>query len=72
MPEPFARERRWPYADFGEDGFVFDSVRRENGVNVVIFRPAALRLPIGQGDHYEYVWDAGGVLTVLKLNLVKR
>ncbi len=68
----FARERRWPYAQQGEDGLVFDSVRREGGVNIAIFRPAALPLPIRQGDHYEYVWDAGGGLTVLKLSLVKR
>ena len=68
----FARERRWPYADDGEDGFVFDSVRREGGTNVVIFRPAALPLPIRQGDHYEYVWGADGQLTVLKMSLVKR
>lgn len=70
--QAFAREWRWPYAEPGEDGFVFDSVRRDGGVNVVIFRPAALRLPIGQGDHYEYVWDASGDLAVLKLSLVKR
>ena len=70
--QAFARERRWPYAEPGEDGFVFDSVRRDGGVNVVIFRPAALPLPIGQGAHYEYVWDASGDLTVLKLSLVKR
>jgi hypothetical protein len=66
----FAREHRWPYA--AEDGFVFDSVRREGGVNVAIFRPGALPLPIRQGDHYEYVWDGGGELTVLKLSVVKR
>jgi hypothetical protein len=70
--QAFARERRWPYAEPGEDGFVFDSVRRDGGVNVVVFRPAALPLPIGQGAHYEYVWDASGDLTVLKLSLVKR
>lgn len=71
-PQRFARERRWPYARPGEDGFVFDSVRREGGVNVVIFRPSALPLPIRQGDHYEYVWSAAGELTVLKLSVVKR
>lgn len=70
--QAFARERRWPYAVPGEDGIVFDSVRREGGTNVAIFRPAALPLPIRQGDHYEYVWDASGELTVLKLSLVKR
>lgn len=69
--QAFAREHRWPYADPGEDGAVFDSVRREGGTNVAIFRPSALPLPIRQGDHYEYVWDASGELTVLKLSVVK-
>ena len=69
--QEFARERRWPFAEDGEDGFVFDSVRREGGTNVVVFRPRALPLPIRQGDHYEYVWGSDGELTVLKVSLVK-
>ena len=70
--QAFAREVRWPFADPGEDGLVFDSVRRAGGVNVCIFRPKALPLPVAQADHYEYVWDAGGELTIVKLSLVKR
>ncbi|HVK41701.1 MAG: hypothetical protein K0Q62_764 [Phenylobacterium sp.] len=70
--QAFAREVRWPFADPGEDGLVFDSVRRDGGVNVCVFRPKALPLPVAQADHYEYVWDAGGELTIVKLSLVKR
>lgn len=70
--QDFARTLRWPFGRPGEDGLVFDSVRRAGGTNVCIFRPTALPLPIRQGDHYEYIWDAGGELTVVKLTMVKR
>ncbi|MFC3077722.1 RES family NAD+ phosphorylase [Phenylobacterium terrae] len=70
--QAFARERRWPFAQPGEDGFVYDSVRRSGGECVVLFRPAAVPLPVLQGDHFEYVWDARGELTVLKLTSVDR
>lgn len=70
--QAFARSLRWPLGDPGEDGLVFDSVRRAGGVNVCIFRPTALELPIAQADHYEYVWDAAGVLTIVKLTMVNR
>lgn len=70
--QAFGRNLRWPFGEPGEDGLVFDSVRRPGGTNVCIFRPTALPLPIGQGDHYEYIWDAAGALTVVKLTMVKR
>ena len=70
--QAFAREVRWPFAEPGEAGLVFDSVRRAGGVNVCIFRPRALSTPVAQADHYEYIWDAGGELTIVKLSLVKR
>lgn len=68
----FAAERRWPYADPGEDGLVYDSVRKAGGTNICVFRPTALPLPIVQGDHYDYVWDAAGNLTILLLTDVRR
>lgn len=68
----FAAERRWPYADPGIDGLIYESVRRVGGTNVCLFRPAAVPLPVVQGNHYEYVWDAKGVLTVIKLSRVER
>lgn len=68
----FARGLRWPWAEPGEDGLIFDSVRRSGGTNVCVFRPTALELPIVQGDHYEYVWDAAGALSIVKLTVVRR
>ena len=68
--QAFARGLRWPLADPGEDGLVFDSVRRAGGTNVCIFRPTALELPIVQADHYEYVWNSTGVLTIVKLTRI--
>ncbi|HEX2559506.1 RES family NAD+ phosphorylase [Phenylobacterium sp.] len=70
--QAFARERRWPFAEPPEEGFVYDSVRRAGGECVVLFRPAAVPLPVLQGDHLEYVWDARGELTVLKLTSMAR
>ena len=70
--QAFAAERRWPYVDPGLDGLIYNSVRRRSGQNVCIFRPGALPLPIVQGAHYEYAWDAGGSLTILALTEVQR
>lgn len=70
--QSFAAARRWPAADPPEDGFVFDSVRKPGGENVCIFRPAAVPLPVRDGDFHEYIWDASGALTVLKLTHVVR
>lgn len=70
--QAFARSHRWPYVDPGEDGLLFDSVRRPGGVNLCVFRPSALIRPVIQAAHYDYVWDAAGELTVVKLALVKR
>lgn len=70
--QAFAAGRRWPFAEPPHDAFVYDSVRRKGGTNLVIFRPAAVPLPVLQGEHYEYVWDARGALDVLKLTGVAR
>jgi len=43
-----------------ENGIVFDSVRRKSGTNVCIFWPSKVPLPVAQGDHFEYQWDAAG------------
>jgi hypothetical protein len=61
---------RWPQNGPGENGIVYDSVRRRGGTNVCIYRPSLIQLPVNQADHYEYRWDAAGVLTILKLNNV--
>jgi hypothetical protein len=70
--QAFAAERRWPYAVPGLDGLAYDSVRRRGGGNVCIFRPGAIPLPVVQGAHYEYAWDAAGALTVFALSTVER
>lgn len=71
-PQRFAAAIRWP-ADDGEpeNGIVFDSVRREGGVNVCLFRPSLIPLPVLQGDHYEYRWDSVGTVNVVKITTVE-
>lgn len=67
----FAAGLRWP--DDGSDaanGIVYDSVRHAGGVNICLFRPRLVRLPVVQGDHYEYRWDADGAASVLKITNV--
>jgi hypothetical protein len=58
---------RWPASGGGENGIVYDSVRRADGVNACVYRPSLIQLPVNQADHYEYRWDASGQLSVLKL-----
>jgi len=61
---------RWPRSGEGENGLVYDSVRRARGTNVCIYRPSLIHLPVTQADHYEYRWDAAGNVSVLKLTNV--
>lgn len=61
--QAYVRRIRWPFADDGSDGVVYHSVRPDYDVNVCVLRPTALPLPIVQGTHYEYVWDAHCKLT---------
>jgi hypothetical protein len=61
---------RWPQDGAGEDGIVYESVRRAGGTNVCVYRPSLVVLPVVQADHYEYRWDAHGSVTVLKLTNV--
>lgn len=61
---------RWPRSGEGENGLVYDSVRRARGTNVCIYRPSLIQLPVTQADHYEYRWDAAGSLSVLRLTNV--
>lgn len=74
--QEFANEIRWPFDnahdDLGEPGIRYDSVRHEGGVNVCIFKPAALDRPVTQGAHYQYDWNSAGQVTVSKLKPVKR
>jgi hypothetical protein len=61
---------RWPATGAGENGIVYDSVRRARGMNICIYRPSLIILPINQADHYEYRWDAAGQVSVLRLTNV--
>jgi RES domain len=65
--QAFASEFRWPKSPPPENGIVFDSVRRKSGTNVCIFWPSKVPLPVVQGDHFEYQWDAAGHPSVMKL-----
>jgi hypothetical protein len=51
-PQTLARELR----NNGSNGIVYDSVRRQGGECIAIFRPKVLS-PVRQGKHYCYVWD---------------
>lgn len=53
----------------GADGILYNSLRHQGGTNLVIYRPKLL-LPVVQGDHYEYTWDAGGTAGVRKMTNV--
>ena len=61
---------RWPASGAGENGIVYDSVRRAGGTNVGVYRPSLIILPVTQADHYEYRWDFSGRASVLRLTTV--
>jgi hypothetical protein len=64
--QAFAAQHRWPKNPPTANGIVFDSVRHEGGTNVCVFWPSRVSLPVLQGDHFEYVWDADGEIEVSK------
>jgi hypothetical protein len=65
--QAFGVSLRWPKSGNGENGIVYDSVRRDGGTNVCVFRPSLISLPVVQGDHYQYNWDNKGNVSVSKL-----
>jgi hypothetical protein len=68
ISQDFGVGLRWPMSGEGENGMVYESVRREGGTNVCVYRPSLVQLPVNQADHYEYRWDAAGNISVLKLS----
>jgi RES domain-containing protein len=50
----------------GADGIIYESVRHTVGTNIVLFKPR-LVMPVRQGEHYVYTWDASGTASVAKL-----
>jgi hypothetical protein len=70
--QAFAAGLRWPRDGAApENGIVYDSVRRAGGVNLCLFRPSLVPLPVLQGDHFEYHWDAAGASRVTKITNVE-
>jgi hypothetical protein len=68
--QAFAAGLRWPKTPPAANGIVFSSMRHEGGTNVCIFWPSKVLLPVVQGDHYEYHWDAKGAVSVVKMTAV--
>jgi RES domain-containing protein len=50
----------------GSNGILFDSVRRDGGRNVVVFRPRLL-FPLYEGDRYDYRWTGDPEPAVVRL-----
>lgn len=68
LSQAFALQRRWPdNEDEPASGIVYDSVRHDGGTVVCLVAPMLVRLPVVQGEHYEYRWDAQGNRSVVKL-----
>lgn len=61
--QEFGRQHRTD----GRDGIWFRSVRRAPGENIVLFKPR-LVVPIVQGAHYRYDWDAKGTVSVARMS----
>jgi hypothetical protein len=72
IPQDFGVGLRWPISGEGENGIVYESVRRRDGTNVCVYRPSLIQLPVNQTDHYEYRWDAAGNVSVLKLSNISQ
>jgi hypothetical protein len=62
----FARGRR----SEGAGGIVYDSVRREGGQCVAIFRPRLVS-PTRQGPHIAFVWDGKAIVAWYEKSAVK-
>jgi RES domain len=68
--QAFGSSLRFRKTDPAENGIVFDSVRRSGGTNLCIFWPSKVPLPIIQGGHFEYQWNANGDVSVAQLTNV--
>ena len=68
--QSFGIALRWPASGAGENGIIYDNVRRGGGTNVCLYRPSLIALPVNQAGHYEYRWDSSGGVSVLKLTNV--
>jgi RES domain len=64
--QAFALQLRWPKVPPAANGILFHSVRHAGGTNVCVFWPSKVTLPVLQGDHLDYVWNAAGEVEVSK------
>jgi hypothetical protein len=55
--------------DAGSNGIAFDSVRRDGGQCVAIFRPRLVQ-NVRQGVHLRYVWDGNAIAEVYEIRVV--
>lgn len=62
---------RWPTSASEQPatGVIYRSVRDPDGECVCLYLPSAVT-NTSQGDHYQYVWDAAGTPSVIKLTNV--
>jgi hypothetical protein len=70
MSQAFGARLRWSEDRHKECGIVFDAVRRAGGTNVCLLWPSCVALPVVQGDHFAYHWDAKGEATVARLSKI--
>ena len=73
ISQEWGDELRWPFENEKptENGIVYNSVRNSNGVNVCIFWPTRIDLPVIEGDIYEYNWDIDGNPQILRLSNIQ-
>jgi hypothetical protein len=68
--DPGSYGRSQPFGEglraLGSNGILFDSVRREGGRNLVVFRPKLL-VPLYEGDRYDYRWTGASEPAVARL-----
>jgi hypothetical protein len=55
--------------DAGSNGIAFDSVRRDGGECVAIFRPRLVQ-NVRQGVHLRYVWDGNSIADVYEIRVM--
>jgi len=67
-PSHYARSQQWAVAQraTGADGVVYDSVRREGGECIALFRPR-LVTRCRAGDRLVYEWDGGSIVAAYSL-----
>lgn len=69
--QSFGVAGRWPSSPSEQTvtGLIYRSARDPGGDCVCLYHPSVVT-NVGQGDHYQYVWDAAGVPSVIKLTNV--